>query len=154
MFWGAWFWGRFADRIDPLAEGFPSSQFGIASTFQNDASKWHECLSQYRFHAKSSKLARRGGFCTFVLPLSTIDSWRRSRSPKRGPTHLPLPGNHMREHIGNMQPACLPDLLGSEASYLRRRNYVLLRSRLLSRHFQCVACSNLGVRSCCADPAC
>ena len=57
----------------------------------SDASKWHECLTQHRFHAKSSKLARRGGFCTFVRPLPNIDSWRRSRSPKRGPTHRPLP---------------------------------------------------------------
>ena len=29
MFWGDWFWGRFADRIDPLAEGFPGSNSAL-----------------------------------------------------------------------------------------------------------------------------
>ena len=39
------------------------------------------------------------GFDSFVQNSPSIESWRHSRSPKRVPSRLPLPGNQLRLHL-------------------------------------------------------
>ena len=49
----------FANGVDPLAKSFPCSQFSVATTFKDDASKWHESLTQNWSHTKFGELPRQ-----------------------------------------------------------------------------------------------
>ena len=98
-------------------------------------------------HPSGTKVSPDTGFIRKVankpdrrdLTLSSVqhsprtESYCHSRSPKRGPTRPPLPGNQLHLRIGNMPPWCLPARFDTASFYRRRHTCFLLRPEVLGR---------------------
>ena len=111
---------RFANGVDPLAKSFPCSQFTVASTFKDDASKWHESLTQNWFHTKFGELSLTAWVDPPFLKRPSIELWRRSKFPERDLTHQTPPEYQQHLRIGSRPPQRFPAQNCNEALCLRK----------------------------------